>query len=113
MHADGKKALFANQPEESRLFRAVQGELFTAMKNLFGAHAAGFAFFIQDQHLRGGPKSIQALRLDTNELSPVQALMPESKGRQHRHTEKLLPQPQVDLALGLRITNCEPCKLSR
>ena len=29
------------------------------------------------------------------------------------HTVKLLPQPQVDLAFGLRMTNCAPCRLSR
>ena len=28
------------------------------------------------------------------------------------HMLKLLPQPQVVLALGLRITNCAPCRLS-
>jgi hypothetical protein len=33
-----------------------------------------------------------------------------SRGAQ---AEKLLPQPQVVLALGLRMTNCAPCRLSR
>ena len=28
------------------------------------------------------------------------------------HMLKLLPQPQVVLALGLRMTNCAPCRLS-
>lgn len=28
------------------------------------------------------------------------------------YTVKLLPQPQVDLAFGLRITNWAPCRLS-
>ena len=30
-----------------------------------------------------------------------------------RHTANELPQPQVDLALGLLTTNREPCKSSR
>ena len=36
----------------------------------------------------------------------------EGESRQ-AHTEKLLPQPQVVFAFGLRMTNCEPVRLSR
>jgi hypothetical protein len=33
-------------------------------------------------------------------------------GYKHRQTVKLLPQPQVDFALGLRITNWAPVRPS-
>ena len=37
----------------------------------------------------------------------------EGEGRaRHAHVENDEPQPQVVLALGLRITNCAPCRLS-
>jgi len=42
-------------------------------------------------------------------VGTIQCTIDKGK-RSHAYTVKLLPQPQVVLALGLRITNCAPAK---
>jgi hypothetical protein len=65
--------------------------------------------------MRGQRIGVQAQRLGAVEAG----VLKRESGRclrLHRppvQTEKLLPQPQVVFALGLRMTNCAPCRLSR
>ncbi len=71
-----------------------------------------------DQQARTGPQRAQRRRITAQHIGAIQRRTSEcevlQRGR-HRHddgppaqTVKLLPQPQVVLALGLRITNCAP-----
>ena len=82
------------------------------LRRLVFADETRQAFDIEHQHARGGPKPVERGLVDAKMIGAVEAAMPECV-KPLGHAEKLLPQPQVVFAFGLRITNCEPCRLSR
>ena len=73
---------------------------------------------VEHQQARAGPQRAQGGGIATQRIAAIQAGVGECEAfqpgrRPHGHgaaaqTVKLLPQPQVVLALGLRITNCAP-----
>ena len=82
---------------------------------------------VEQQHACGRPQPRQRLGIVTQRIGAIQRIACEGEAGQRNgesdrtchgtrqagvHMLKLLPQPQVVLALGLRITNCAPCRLS-
>ena len=67
---------------------------------------------IEAEHAGLGPERVEGLGGRAEVGGAVEAAVDEGEPDE-AHTEKLLPQPQVVLAFGLRMTNCAPCRLSR
>ena len=71
------------------------------------------AGFVQSDQAGPRPRGRQRSRVIAQMVGAVQRAIDERERRcgphpPAAHTVKLLPQPQVVLALGLRITNCAP-----
>ena len=64
---------------------------------------------IQHDHPGGVPECVQCSGIVTQVVCAIQRTIDEGEGRRRlRHIVNELPQPQVVLALGLRMTNCAP-----
>lgn len=116
----GEPSGVAGQAQETRGRRPGLAEARAGgeLRGLGAAVEAGVAFGVDHQHAGRGPAGVEFVGAVAHQLGAVQARVAEGvAGRHRRHggdqAEKLLPQPQVVLAFGLRITNCAPCRLSR
>ena len=74
----------------------------------------GAALGIEHQRAARTPEPCKGLAVVTEVLGAVQRRLDEGERRSapRSHAVKLLPQPQVDFAFGLRMVNCAPCRLS-
>ena len=93
---------------------AATGVAAREFRRVLVAEATHLAFDVDDQHARRRPERVQCRGVLAQVFGAIEPGMLEGvTPRGAAHTEKLLPQPQVLLAFGLRITNCAPCRLSR
>ena len=73
----------------------------------------GAAVLVQHQDLRLWPQRGERFGIGAEVVGAVERALDERKRAcAPAHTVNDEPQPQVVLALGLRITNCAPCRLS-
>ena len=92
-------------------FRPAQRHPRGRIQDVVAEMPTGLALLVQHQHARVLPTPVEHGRIAAFGLGAVDAGVAE--GEQVHQAEKLLPQPQVVLAFGLRMTNCAPCRLSR
>ena len=114
----GKPGLAPGTSQEDRRTRAAPQ--FTAQQGQQAAVRIGrrTPLAVEHQQAGAGPQRAQGRGIAAQGITAIQAGVGECEAfqpgrRPHGHgaaaqTVKLLPQPQVVLALGLRITNCAP-----
>jgi hypothetical protein len=112
------------QPEEARAVGKLrarrQHRVDREVRRVLEPAEARVAFAVDQQQPGPRPVPAQGIAVVAEVFGAVEAGMLERvllrrRGHARRcgQTEKLLPQPQVDFAFGLRITNCAPCRFSR
>ena len=69
------------------------------------------AVVVEQYHARVRPQGRQCVGVVAQRVGPVEGAIHEREWRSVQ-TVNDEPQPQVDFAFGLRITNCAPCRLS-
>ena len=70
------------------------------------------AVVFEQHHARLRPQRGERVGIVAEMVGAIERAVDEGEGRRGVQTVKLLPQPQVVFALGLRMTNCAPCRLS-
>ena len=100
------------QPEEDRGARAApERPAFRCEQRIVGIGERATVVFEHDDACLG-PEGGEGVGVVAQVVGAIQRAVDERERRRVRHTVKLLPQPHVVFALGLRMTNCAPCRLS-